>query len=268
MEAIKSPFTLARNLRRIGIFSTAMLALPVMAANQPATEDQQALSEIAAAQGPVHAMYRILADEMRRIMSERPDRPSPEVAKILNSSATVTDLGDLHVPLHLRIIEQRRREMAAGIKMAQYTMAGHCENPQPRPEQLLDAAWRARGLQAIQCERDKMDRYQAGMHKINKEHEASLLALHLPPSTQEKMLAEARASTARQDADLESDYAKRRKSLQLSEEYLAFIDSHVARMHFTDGHIVFDDPADFKISQGFGERIKADLESQQEGRAQ
>jgi hypothetical protein len=73
--------------------------------------------------------------------------------------------------------------------------------------------------------------------------------------------------TARQDADLESDYAKRRKHLRLIEEYLAFIDAHAARMHFTDGHIVFDDPADFKTSQEFGERLKADLESQQEGGA-
>jgi hypothetical protein len=44
------------------------------------------------------------------------------------------------------------------------------------------------------------------MHKANKEHEASVLALHLPLSTQENILADARASTARQDTDLEADY--------------------------------------------------------------
>jgi len=44
-----------------------------------------------------------------------------------------------------------------------------------------------------------------------------------------------------------------------------FIDSHAARMHFTDGHIVFDDPADFKTSQELGERIHADLKLQEEG---
>jgi hypothetical protein len=103
------------------------------------------------------------------------------------------------------------------------------------------------------------------MHKLNKEHETSVLALHLPQSTQDRALAEARASTARQDADLESDYAKRRRHLRLSEDYLMFIDSHAARIHFADGRIVFDDPADFKTSQELGERLKADLQSQQEG---
>ena len=35
-------------------------------------------------------------------------------------------------------------------------------------------------------------------------------------------------------------------------------------MRFTDGKIVFDDPADIKASQEFGECIKADLKSQDE----
>jgi hypothetical protein len=39
-------------------------------------------------------------------------------------------------------------------------------------------------------------------------------------------------------------------------------------MHFTDGKIVFDDPADFKTSQEFGERIEADLKSQETGGSQ
>ena len=38
-------------------------------------------------------------------------------------------------------------------------------------------------------------------------------------------------------------------------------------MHFTDGQIVFDDPADFKASQELGERIKANLKLQEEGKA-
>jgi hypothetical protein len=208
-------------------------------------------------------MFHVMADEIRRILGERPGQLSPEVATLMNPSTPGPDLGDTRVPLHLRIIEQRRREVVAGIRLAQYTVDGHCEDPQPRPEQLLDAAWRAKALQAIKCSPDKLDRYQVGMHKVNKEHEASVLALRLPHYTQEKVLAEARASTARQDADLESDYAKRRGSLRLSEEYLTFIDSHAARIHLTDGRVVFDDSADFKASQELGNRLKADLKSQQ-----
>jgi hypothetical protein len=43
-----------------------------------------------------------------------------------------------------------------------------------------------------------------------------------------------------------------------------FIDSHAARMHLTDGRIVFDDPADFEKSHELAERLKADVESPQE----
>jgi hypothetical protein len=86
--------------------ATLTLSGKTKAANQPISEDHQALREIAAAQAPVDALYRILADEMRRIMAESPGQPSPDVAKIMNSSAPLFDLGDPHVPLHVRIIEQ------------------------------------------------------------------------------------------------------------------------------------------------------------------
>src|SRR5258708_26532642 len=47
-----------------------------------------------------------------------------------------------------------------------------------------------------------------------------------------------------------------------AEEYLIFIDSHAARIHFTDGRIVFDNPADFKTSQELSERVNADRKLQ------
>jgi hypothetical protein len=248
------------------IAAAVVLVCPVVVgASQTTAEDDMAVREYAAAQARIAVMRNVMGDEIQRILGERRGEQSPEVSKWMNPSTPAPDIGDAHVPLHLRIIEQWRRDfLVAGIRLAEYTVAGHCENLQPRPEQLLDAAWRARSLQAIQCERDKMERYQVGMHKLNKEHETSLLSLHLPQSTQDRVVAEARASTARQDASLESDYAKRRRHLRLSEDYLMFIDSHAARMHFIDGSIVFDDPADFKRSQELGERLRADLESQQE----
>jgi hypothetical protein len=253
--------------RKYCILSSALATLllcPVLvAADQSTPDDQKAVRAYAAARPRIEFMQRVMADEIQRILGERARQQSPEVAKLMNPSPSVPDIGDAHVPLYLRIIEQWRRDyFVAGVRLALYTMSGHCEDPQPRPDQLLDPAWRTRSFQAIQCERDKLDRYQEGMHKVNKEHEASVLVLHLPQLTQERALAEARASTIRQDADLEFDYAKRRKHLQLSEDYLKFIDSHAARMHFTDGRIVFDDPADFKESQELGERLK-DFDVQQ-----
>jgi len=246
--------------------ATLILSGPVTAADPTTSEEQKAVDEYAAASSRIKFMTSVMSDEIQRILGESQDPQSPEVAKLMNPATPVPDLGDVRVPLHVRLIEQWRRDFfVAGIELAQYTVSGHCEDPQPRPEQLLDAVWRARSLQAIQCERDKLDRYQVGMHKVNKAHEASVLTLHLPQSTQERALAEARAATLKQDASLESDYAKRRRHLQLSEDYLMFIDSHAARMHFTDGRIVFDDPADFKKSQEFGKRLKTDLKLQEEG---
>jgi hypothetical protein len=257
-----TPVTRAKQ-RFAALLAAGVLAFPVMAADQPTVEDQRATRERAAAQPRIDSMNHVMRDEMRRILGELPDQPSPEVAKLMHPSASIADIGDTRVPLHLRIIEERRRQWVAAIEMAQYSVAGHCENPQPRPEQMLDTAWRTKTLQAIQCERDKRDRYQVGVHKLNKEHEANVLALHLPQSTQERALTEARASTARQDADLESEYAERRKSLRLFEEYVMFIDSHAARIHLIDGSIVFDDPADLQAVKELTDRIKGGLKLQQ-----
>jgi hypothetical protein len=249
--------------------ATLSLSGPVMAADQTLSEDEKAEDEYAAANPRIKFMAQVMGDEINRILGERQGQQSPEVAKLMNPVTPVPDLRDIRVPLHVRLIEQWRRDFfVAGIQLAHDAMAGHCEDPQPRPEQLLDAVWRTKSLQAIQCERGKLDRYQKGMHKVNKAHEDTVLALHLPHSTQERALDEARASTARQDASLQTDYAKRRKHLQLTEDYLMFIDSHASRMHFTDGRIVFDDPADFEKSRELGERIKADLKSQQEDGSQ
>jgi hypothetical protein len=243
--------------------ATLSLSGPATAADQKSVEEQKAVDEFAAAHPRIKIMAQVMGDEIKRILGERQDPQSPEVAKFMNPATPVTDIGDTRVALHLRLIEQWRRDFfVAGIELAHYAVGGHCEDPQPRADQLLDAAWRARTLQAIHCERDKLDRYQTGMHKVNKTHEDTVLALHLPRSTQERALAEARASTLKQDASLELEYAKRRRHLQLSEEWINFIGSHAARIHFTDGQIIFDDPADFKKSNELAAQIQADDDSQ------
>jgi hypothetical protein len=265
MDAMGLPDRQPKGQLRIGIIAAVALLAGGMtiAADQTTPEDQKAVGEYAASNPRIKFMAHVMGDEIQRILGERAGQQSPEVAKLMNPATPVPDIGDTRVPLHVRLIEQWRRDFfIAGIELAQYTAAGHCEDPQPRPDQLLDPVWRARTLQAIQCERDKLDRYQRGMHKVNKAHETSVLALHLPQSTQERALAEARTSTTQQDASLESDYAKRRTHFKHTEEYLMFIDSHAARMHFTDGRIVIDDPADFKKSHELAEQLKADLKSQ------
>jgi hypothetical protein len=63
------------------------------------------------------------------------------------------------------------------------------------------------------------------------------------------MLAEARASTLRQDADLASEYAHIRHVWQANVEFLMYLDEHAAHARYVNNQLLFDDPAEAEAMQ-------------------
>jgi hypothetical protein len=122
----------------------------------------------------------------------------------------------------MRFIERERRRFVAAIALAKAETAEDCGNPRPGANQLLDAALRAKVLAVLRCHQRQLDRTQSGMHKLNQDYESTLLELKLPSFTHERMLAEARASTLRQDADLASEYAHIRHVWQANVDFLMY----------------------------------------------
>lgn len=145
--------------------------------------------------------------------------------------------------------------------MTRNVTAEHCTNPNPGLDQVLDPGIRAQVLAAIKCHQRAMDLYQSGTHSVNQAYEAMLLEMKLPPNTLQKMLARAHASTVRQDADLVSSYAKQRELLQANMDFYAYLDTHAAHARYTNGRLVFEDPADTKEMQNLAARVAAATQS-------
>ena len=103
------------------------------------------------------------------------------------------------------LVRIARRFTAIALYKAE--KAQDCGNPSPGADQLLDAGVRARVLAALKCHQRQLDRLQSGLHKILNDYEVNVVQLKLPPFMQDKMLAEARAYTLKQDSDLASSYA-------------------------------------------------------------
>jgi hypothetical protein len=158
-------------------------------------EDRFAEQDIRDAQQEIDRMHRILGAELQRLASGAGGSESDEVLPYLQeSSGKPMDLGDVRIPLSTRYIERERRQMVAAIALFNTEMAKDCGNPTPGDaNQLLDAAVRAKVLAALKCHQRQLDRIQSGLHKILQGYEATVVQLKLPPFTQEKMLAEARA---------------------------------------------------------------------------
>jgi hypothetical protein len=241
-----------------GTLAPLVMSSVMASVGQGTLDDQQAVREFAAANPDIIFMQRVRGQEIFRIVNGGTGQPSPDVAKLMSLTAPVPKVDDPHVPLHLRIVELWRRDLFAGIiELAQDLVAIHCEEPQLRPEQLLEAEARAKGLQEIQCQRKKIANFEVGAHKLYKEHEANMLTLHLPKATQARAVSEAHAATMHQDQHIQADDENALKRLRITEEYLDFIGAHAAGMHFIDGKIEYDDPAVYKASLEIGERLKA-----------
>jgi hypothetical protein len=218
-------------------------------AAQKTAADIEADREFSLAQPQIEKIHAALKGEMERLLYERPEAPSPALQQYIYTSQSVPiNIGNTHIPLHVRLSERARQEAVAAISFAKET-ALKCDETPFNPDQYLDAGARQRVIESIRCHLDKLDRYQSGQHRLLKEEEASVLALHLPPYTQEHELAHQKAHTIQQDAELAADYSERRKDLQNTVDFVNFIGTHATKIHFTNGRLLFDDPADLKAAQ-------------------
>jgi hypothetical protein len=222
-------------------------------------EDRFAEQDIRDAAQDIDRMHRILGAELQRLASGAGGSESDEVAPYLHeSSGKPMDLGDVRIALSKRYIERERRQMVAAIALYKAEMAQDCGNPSPGADQLLDAGVRARVLAALQCNQRRLDRLQSGLHKILLDYEANLLKLKLPAFMQERMLAEARAYTLKQDSDLASQYAHPRQLWQANIAFFTYLDEHAPHAHYANNHmILFDDPAEAQAMQDLLTRLKA-----------
>ena len=217
----------------------------------PTSEDQVAEHEFEIAKPELEHMNHVLDVEMKRLTLEAGGAPSPEAVKYLNVSPTKhLDLGDVQIALHTRFIERQRRSWMNGISFAKAAVSEHCDSPDPRPDQLLDATLRAKVLAALRCHQRKLDRYQTGMRQANHQYTEMLVELKLPPLTQEKMLAEASQYEMSGDVELSHNLAGQRRSLQTNLDFFSYLDAHAAHARYVNNDLVFDDPA---VSKEFHE---------------
>ena len=221
---------------------------------QPAASAAQASvdREFALAAREIDRLNVLLQAELARVMSGSAEAPSPEIAKLMSTGAAKPALGDTSVPLHLRLIERKRLELAAAVNWARGS-AGHCGDPQFGPPQLVDPEFREHVHAVLKCRRAELDRYQTGMHKLNKDREASVPALKLPVPVQERMSAQAREATRQQDASLEPVYRNRRAIFDAIDNLFTFMDSHPAQ--FLNNRIQFENDADRFPAQALIDRF-------------
>jgi hypothetical protein len=222
----------------------------------PGTADREAVDrEFTLAAPEIDRINHLMQAEIARVMSGALDEPPGDVAKLMSGAGSARPrLDDQSVPLHLRLIERKRLELTAAVNWARST-TGHCDYPQFGPPQLVDPAFRRHMHDVLACRRAEIDRYQAGFARLNKEREASVLALKLPSFAQERMSAQAREATRQQEAAVEAVYANRRATYDAIEDLFAYMDTHPA--HFVDGHIQFDKDADRVAAQALIDRFTA-----------
>jgi hypothetical protein len=221
-------------------------------------EDRFAEQDIRDAAQDIDRMHRILGAELRRLVGQAGGSESDDVPPYLHeSSGKRMDLGDVRIPLSTRYVERERRQMVAAIALAKAESAEKCGDTSLDAKQFLDAAFRAKVLAALKCHQRQLDRLQSGTHKLNQDYEGTLLELKLPSFTQESMLAEAHASTLRQDAELASGYADSRRGWQADVDFLTYLDGHAAHARYVNNKLLFDDPAEAIAMQELLNRIKA-----------
>jgi hypothetical protein len=227
-------------------------ALNGIAAEQETAKDLDADREFALAAWQVAQVDSVVEGELKRVMLRQSGPPSPDLQKyIYTKNVPSIDIGDVHIALHLRLIERERREGVEIIAVARSLAAITCDNSSLplNPDKFLDADSQQRALSNLQCNRDKLNRAQAAHLKLLKMHEASALELNLPRYTENQELTRARERTVQQDAEVERGYASERKNIQVTENLLLLLKAHAANIHFKDGRLVFDDPAVGKTAQ-------------------
>jgi hypothetical protein len=212
-----------------------------------ASSDQAVQHEFDIARPEIRRLNRLLNDELVRALAASDATPSPAMKQVIEESATSrVALGDTRVPLHRRLIERQRLEVIAGFKWAAATI-GRCDEKAFNPVDLLDIQSRLRINSVSRCHQRYLDRGELQLHELTAANEASVLELKLPPAFQKRLLAEARQSTERQDAEIASTYAQRRAFWRATDNLVEFFDMHPA--HLTANRIVMDNDADSGAAQ-------------------
>jgi hypothetical protein len=215
--------------------------------SRSATSDHGVQHEFDIARPEIIRLNRLLNAELVRAVASSDPAPSPAMQQVIEESANShIALSDTRVALHLRLIERQRIEMIAGFKWAAATI-GHCDEKAFNPGDLLEVQSRLRINAVSRCHQRYLDRGELQLHELKVANEASVLELKLPPAFQKRMLAQARQSTARQDAEIASTYAHRRAFWRATDNLVEFFDMHPA--HLAANRIVMDNDADNGVAQ-------------------
>jgi len=212
-----------------------------------ATSDEAVQHEFDIARPEIIRLNRLLNAELVRALASSDPAPSLAMQQVIEESANShIALSDTSVPLHLRLIERQRLEMIAGFKWAAATI-GHCDEKAFNPVDLLEVQSRLRINAVSRCHQRYLDRGELQLHELKVANEASVVELKLPPAFQKRMLAQARQSTERQDAEIASTYAHRRAFWRATDNLVEFFDMHPA--HLAANQIVMDHDADSGAAQ-------------------
>jgi hypothetical protein len=223
------------------------VAIGSNADDRGSTSDQAVQHEFDIARPEIVRLNRLLNAELVRALAGSTSHPSPAMQRVIEeSSNSHLALGDTSVPLHQRLIERQRLEVIASFKWAAASI-GHCDVKGFDPADLLDDRSRLRIKSVSRCHQRSLDRDQLEIHKLKVANEASVLELKLPSAFQERMLAQARRSMARQDAEIASTYAHRRAFWEATDNLVKFFDTHSA--HLAANQIVMDDESDRLAAQ-------------------
>jgi hypothetical protein len=230
------------------------------ASNGEATSDRAVQREFDRARPEIVRLNRLLNAELVRALATSDPTPSPAMREVIEQAANSRiALSDTHVALHLRLIERQRREVIAGFKWAAATV-GHCDEKSFDPADLLDVQSRLRINSVSRCHQRYLDRGELQLHELKVANESSVLELKLPPAFQQSLLAQARQSTERQDAEIAATYAHRRAFWRATDDLVEFFDMHPA--HLAADRIVMDNDADSGTAQDLLSRFVATANQQ------
>jgi hypothetical protein len=233
----------------IGILAVwlAGIAVATGSGSENTASDQAVQREFDIARPEIIRLNRLLNAELMRALAGSDAAPSPAMKQVIEESANShIALGDTSVPLHRRLIERQRLEVIAGFKWAATTI-GHCDEKAFNPADLLEVQSRLRINSVSRCHQRYLDRGELQLHELKVANEASVLELRLPPTFQKRMLAQARQSTERQDAEIASTYAHRRAFWRATDNLVEFFDMHSA--HLAANQIIMDNDADSMAAQ-------------------
>jgi len=245
-----------KGTRLIIVLCVIGIQIPTYAGAQRTLADDAAFSEHLKGNAEIDFIRKTFQEEAQRLTSFPNASPSPEVAKLSDSSTVKgPQLGDARVPLHLRLIERERLAFVSGIKMIKRSLQGNC------PEQVVDVTTfadpmvRSQELQRIQCQRIRRHLYQRGTHDEGLAQEKSILELKLPPYTEDEMLSRQRAGNRSQDAELAATFKAAEAVDRAVEQFVRFLDSKAQSMRMMNGRFMFANEADAAAFNGLQNNV-------------